>query len=617
MITKGQRAQTAVELAVFGSILIFVLGSIIRLAVNTGLAQHSVLRATRMAMTASYRTSTGSANAARNFASVLIVEDRLSADSAKYGAVNRVPFMAQGSGAHTTNLFMPVSFKKWDFLPRTDMYINGKRFVFMGSIFKDAWLAHSCSGFPGPGSCPAECVDGLLGGLPDCEVGSLYFYPATVDTPTGPKKMDWEPNCVEVTETKEEETGLLCRDASLCPADPDCPMNCVATVMGPYGLEPNPNTYTIPASTTTVNVGCAKLHRMVFRHKAIDDWCDGVGVPCPVDDPADDRFNLDRWDADHPNGLDGIDGIETVTIPEEREGFIWQWKRVMGFDETRSASVTTGGWITVVTAPGTFMRTWTGPVTTITSRLLTGEGIVYESAECRHANCRDSKNVGDLDVDMDLKPEDVVQNTRDVKARSVSRNRIILRLGVVDSQDGDLNTSVDDSDEMIGIPPVGFDQSTKTYTLVNDAGDYGGTYLAIDEGDLFDDGGQFIRTASKKDKIDIIERVFQLSNHTGRFCNDDPSFGPVGQPTNWASAACGGVNPLVRLECKEGIFNPVEVCVTIHGECRNSANVELTCMNTTTKRLFMRSRLRDLHGHKWVTDLGDDPHVDFTVPSVP
>jgi len=127
---KGQRAQTAVELAVFGAILIFVMGTIVSSAVSRGNQQQSVLKATRMALTMSYITSDTNKIASRNIASVIILEDRLTAASAKYGAIDRVPFLLQASGAHSSNMFMPVDFGDSEDIPVLDVFVNGKHFSF-------------------------------------------------------------------------------------------------------------------------------------------------------------------------------------------------------------------------------------------------------------------------------------------------------------------------------------------------------------------------------------------------------------------------------------------------------------------------------------------------------
>src|SRR5689334_15825537 len=82
----GAAGQAAVELAIFGAILIFILGAIVRSAVSSGYAQNQNFTAMRMAMLASWQGTEANPgagavqNVARNNASVIFVEDRLSPD---------------------------------------------------------------------------------------------------------------------------------------------------------------------------------------------------------------------------------------------------------------------------------------------------------------------------------------------------------------------------------------------------------------------------------------------------------------------------------------------------------------------------------------------------------
>lgn len=391
-LTLKQKAQTAIELAVFGSILIFVLGVIVKSALIKSNEQQAKLRATRMALSLSYNISDPpqAQIASHNNASVLVIEDRLTAASAKYGAIDRSPFMVQASGSHTANLFMPVEYGDSGDLPMLDVYVNGKHFSFTTATFE------------------------------------------------------------------------------------------------PYVLSVD-----------------SKLYEIVDNHPLMrqnGEWCDGsVAYPCPDDNlSADKRFDLDR------------DGTSNVPA-DERGRFSWQWKLVAAPEENISA-----------------------------------------------------------DVDGDLKLEQIE------KVFSPTS------IGIRDFQNGDIDTTFGESDT--GWKP-GFTRDARVYTFVHDdTSSGGGTYLQVDEGKLYQTDGddrQYIRTASKKDTIDVIERVFQLSNNTGRFCD-----GTTGK---------GGV----------------EVCAAAQGECYTSANIARTCMDPSNKLLFIRSRIEDFRGRKWVTPTGDDPYVGF------
>lgn len=577
-IVKGHRAQTALELAVFGAILIFILGVIVKSSISRSFQQHSMLRATRWAMTQSYTTSAGMNNASRNSASILVIEDRLTVGSGKYGAIDRTPFIVQGSGTHSANLFMPIDFPSnparyldYEDLRRMDVFVNGIHFDFTTEAFSRVELAVSCAG----ASCAAhpEC-DG------DCTTGSREFYPGADISPA-----QWEPDCADVTDT--QTINVDCALASPCPSSPLglCSAGCAAGAPGTY-----PQTV-----TTTVRVGCAKLYTIVDNHPVFkgsgpagkNQWCDdGMGASakscprsCYPPDPLANKepgCNLsaaERFDLDRVGGSD--------VLPTDREYFAWQWRLVLGFDEAWRPPL-------VFNAGGGALPS------TLSATLHMAEGIILEDADCAQ-KCQKSKNIS-FDVDGDLKLEYMMQNTEHNRGvKKVAKGGVILSLGMRDNNLADMDLNFNTSDELAGKRSPGFTKDLILYSFVHDAG----TYFQIDEGKLFSVSGggdtrQFIRTASKKDQIDYIERIFQLSNNTGRFCNRGD-----------------GPDPSPRA--------PVEACGYSPGECFNSANIEKICMDISTDPatgrsrnvILIRSRVEDLHGRKWVTDVSGDPYVNF------
>jgi len=575
-MTQGQKAQTAIELAVFGAILIFVLGGIFSSTVNSANRQHSILKATRMAMQMSHKTTETKRIASRNYSTVMIVEDRLTTSSGKYGAIDRVPYMSQGAAVHSANLFMPVDFGDSEDIPVIDVFVNGKHFVFTLSNHVSVELAKPCAGVGG--SCPAEC-----GG--DCTASSVQYYPGA-DVPAS----EWDPNCVKRTVTEK----VACAGApNPCPAE--CGGDCSAASLGVY------------TQITITHIGCARLTTIVDNHPLIEKWCDHDGGAdlkrCPVacsaslepgcNFSADERFDLDR------NDLDGLPGDVVVPLAE-RSSFAWQWYLVAGVNEKKTSDTTSSYDVSELhkdDGPAT------GPVTGIVSidTVIMGDGIVLPGGESKTKNAQ-------LDVDGDLKIEYIMQSS----VNTTGESGVIMRLAVQDRQEGDVDFSYDDSDKARGIFPPGFTKDVRVYTRVRDAGPDGGTYFEIHEGQLFSTSGdmrQYIRTASKKDQIDIVERVFRLSNDTDRFCdrNDDvtgpasPDYASPASPDYAMAAWSVGANPP----------NPVEVCGKSPGECFSSANLDKTCMDVANKLLFIRSRVADLHGRKWVTDTSKDPYIEF------
>ncbi len=110
-------------------------------------------------------------------------------------------------------------------------------------------------------------------------------------------------------------------------------------------------------------------------------------------------------------------------------------------------------------------------------------------------------------------------------------------------------------------------QTACVATTSNDCkGADAGTYLDVKEGKLFSDGKPVSVSTAKKDQYDIVERAYQLN---------------------------------VNMVDTEGFMklNP-----TITG-C-SGASSQKTCFDSGTKTIYIRSRLNDQRGRKWLTDTG-------------
>lgn len=561
------------ELAVFGAILIFVIGAIVRQALSAGTMQNQQLRAMRQAMSTSYRYSTGllgsggaDGDASHQTATILFVEDRLTADSAKYGAIDRTPSVVSASASYSRNLFLPVDANEHHNLPVFDIFINGRHFPFTVAAFKKVELARNCAKVD-------PCSDGCDG---DCSATSIELYPGA-DLPCVNKApcplscggdcdslpaSSWEPECVTVTSTLSQ-----CISGDCIAACPDFVNDCT--------VSPGPP---IPGSDQLV--GCPKLYSIVYNHRSYLEWCDGeaVGIACPAaSDPnvtptntnliADERFDLDR------SGLP-LAAPTDVPVGPDRTKFSWQWYGVAGYNANKSV-------------PGV--------------KLEYGAPIVLETSKCKE-DCDPSQYTA-VDVDGDLKLESIMVDT----TLADKATRVIRSFTVMDSQDGDIDMSRGDSDTG---PAPGLDKDVSMYSRVRNAGPgpEDGTYLLIEEGKLYiadDDASQYIRTTQKKDQIDLVVRRIQLSNDTHRFCdsggkvvtsrlNNDPAPAPV----IWTAA----------------LPNPVEAC---SNDCFDGANVQKTCMDQGRNLIFVRSRVADLRGRKWITSTQADEGVEFTLPSAP
>lgn len=129
-----KKAQAITEMAVFGVVLIFIIGAIVRQGLSASMAQNQNLKAMRIALRMSLASSQAG-QAKRNSARVLFIEDRLSPEFGKFGALSRTPSYAQAGGSMTNLLFMPVDEGEENNIPVMDVIINGKHFEFTNARF--------------------------------------------------------------------------------------------------------------------------------------------------------------------------------------------------------------------------------------------------------------------------------------------------------------------------------------------------------------------------------------------------------------------------------------------------------------------------------------------------
>lgn len=285
-------------------------------------------------------------------------------------------------------------------------------------------------------------------------------------------------------------------------------------------------------TSTGLPVGCVVVYEKIPNHPGVSAW----------DPSCEICFDLDR---------DGTPDVPDNPI-NVRPFFSWQWKRRHAFIEG------------------------TNPVIILNSP---NEGIL---ADQRFSS----------DVDGDGKEETVYSAVAGATGAVTSMRVVDFQAGDVDTtwQDGDLDADGDP------IPRPGLQRDTEVFTFLRGTRPgQEGTYARIEEGKLYaaTPDRQFIRTARKKDQVDIIQREIQLSNFDeGRFCFRG----------NLA-------NPPAVVE-NDAVPNPVERCVLRRNECFG-ANIPFTCLAIDDNYLFVRSRIADRRGHKWVTDTTDDDYVEF------
>jgi hypothetical protein len=304
------------------------------------------------------------------------------------------------------------------------------------------------------------------------------------------------------------------------------------------------------------------FYKKVYNTPSSPSWC---ASGCPLGNLTEEqRFDLDRSDLDRQGFPGTTPGAEVPAA--ERTTFSWQWMQV--FNPARGMFIDVDKDLKEESV--------SSDVTVSVVYVLDGSGNPI------------------MDPVLDGSGNPIMVPKRDPRGFPTSilvpllRPRVdymIYSMTVLDSQAGDVDFSINTYDVRRGQKIPGFTSDMQMYAVTRD-----GTYLQIDEGKLYGPNQQFIRNASRKDSTDVVVRMFQLSNDTNNLCdasgNRVPSF-------------AGGGN------------NPVEAC----NNCFSSANVFKTCFDEASKMLYIRSRILDRHGRKWVTDVTSDPTVDFQIPT--
>ncbi|MBF0533098.1 MAG: hypothetical protein HQL23_08410 [Candidatus Omnitrophica bacterium] len=571
------KGQTSIELAVFGAILIFVIGAIIQAGLNQSFQQDKDLKAMRQAMLISYNESGGGGTDwvpviyagtpvvvggnpvlqpvqkdynSRNTASVLMVEDRQTAGSDRTSVVSRMPLMSMGSGAHSRNMFTPTENNEDYNLPKMDIVVNGKQFQFTTANFV-TWCT-SIDQKTDPFHPDPTKPD------PDCgQQGNVDGYDHWIGEPQfgGISQRNWDPYCAYYL------------DAGPCPAvgDPLYDSHCGEKQMS----------ITDPDTGVTVTktwhqrfVGCASVSALYANVKGNKFW----------DPSKPPRFDLDR-NAD-PAG---------VVPPGQRAKFAWQWGQCLAYYPDGAQT-----------------------------KLNTDAG--YEPSYYYMKTDVNSQ----YDIDGDLKLESIMQ------ILPIAPSGVISRIRVLDSQEGDMDMTIAAND-VNPKPKCELSREMKTYSWIRPQNGEKGSWAVIEEGKLFarnGDNKQYIRAASRKDEVDVIERKLQMniSNDMRRFCSDGntpPGPGLVAVPGSGvekcvrnlraANPAHDCAAPGACQQCRvwdAASGNYVNGQCVSTGSCDSQENMYKTCLDVGPNILYIRSWLSDQRGRRWVTEVSGDDTVD-------
>ncbi len=583
----AKAGQAAIELAVFGAILIFILGTIVRSAVGNGYAQNENFKAMRMAMLASWQGSESNPgqnpqNISHNSASILFVEDRLSPDFNKYGDVDRNPFIAQGSGIFSYNLLYP-----WqpgvdspsNLVPIMDVWINGQHFPFTTAAYvvNNPITRPACSADgpypPGGGLTRAQCLQNQClrnarewagGTVNESQFYNIVNPPVAVQgcpITAPPQDIDIECDAYAIFHELAKEgfispiggsesqvasvnssaltstfTGWL-EDPSTFPganvgqAQVDQVQSILQSSQNKYKLFYTMQVNGTPQFSPTPPASCSGTNNALCSSLALPfTTCPTISAGLCVNTNGDMQYDLPRngdytaVDSQFPPVASCLPDGGT---PNMRCYVAWQW----------------------AATPGT-----------------TAASIGLDTESNKYPN---------YDIDGRLKS---------VTIYAISQNPDgTPNVTYEDYQGGDIDASWDPNSCS---PKPGLQSGSQIFTFTKE-----GTYLKILEGKLYNpETDQFVRSQNKRDTADLIQRTIQLSNNTGRFCAIPPAtgYGSLGSPPN----------------------NPVEVCVDGTGcpdgpSCNcfsTEQNIKSTCYDVTDNMIFVRSRLEDRRGHFWMTD---------------
>lgn len=576
---QATAGQAATELAVFGAILIFLLGTIVRTAAGNGFTQNQNFKAMRMAMLDSWNGAKAN-NISRNSASILIIEDRLSPDSSKYGDMDRNPYIANSSGTFTYLLMYPLAASEVaQNLPIMDVYIDGQHFPFTTAAWKTGVnipvpSSYTCQ-YPANSCAQNQCLRNQREW-----VGGYVFqnqFQSIVPLPTGL--------------TASQALAQMQANASAIFQEL-ITIGLIAPVTGPGGSTqyivtsafvppPRASFMTLPLafqqwfenaypSTSAMSqlfqiqnilVSDRKPYKLFYTIEA--NGTSQFSITPPVCANLNTVTCKDKALSSTVSVLDANGKLFTNTNGEMEYDLL----RMGNYGPGSNAASVDAQFPTVASCAVPAMRCdvawqWAATAGTV-------QGDTTDGADPMIGLNPNNNQYPTYDVDGRLK---------EVTIYAISQNADgSPTVSYEDFQGGDYDTTWDTSS--CGVKP-GMQSDSQIFTFTKS-----GTFLQIKEGKLFNpETGQVVRSINQRDTVDLIQRLFQLSNNTGRFCNGN---------TPLATVAGDGVTP-----------NPVEACVDGSGtnNCYNGNTFAMTCFDTANNMLYVRSRIENRGGHYWVTN---------------
>jgi len=568
-------AQTATELAVFGAILIFVLGLIVRWATSFNYGQNQQLEAMRLAMSWSFYSGQNHSTA-RKSAMVTFIEDRQDTNLSQFGAQDRTAYITSASGVFTKNLFLTSDYGV-DSVPVVDFLINGQHFTFSTAKYKPVLVAkfpYLGGNFSRPvwGWDPTPCQHRETE-RPDhaqCTEAANY----SISTGTYIQRT-WEPLCLRRWKhwfgcplflTKigniPDEGSTQKADLRYCHSDPECWEKCKC-------------------------------------EGSFNDNCSGCKVPGCLCRIAQ-RYDLDR-DGD-------------VDVPESQYAtFPWQWYRVAGIvnDDyisfqsfNTSLDVDHDGKEESLLAfrdnMGTYFLSYKPRVgkdvyEDWSSSPRLGERLIRpDQKEELYKRANTTYGFGYADGDSDERMSDCEDKVLDDLTinpcwKIKGSGSVTMEFFVMDNQEGDWDNTYDKVLDP-GKQPPGLLQDQRMYTYSHSPGG-SGTFFQVKEDKLYwpNQGQQYVRQTQRSDRIDVIERQIRLSNDTGRLCKTSYSV-PVVCCYRGTAPSQASVAGSTYRDCGSDM-------------CFTQENISRNCFDTETKILYVRSRIGDKRGRKFITEV--------------
>ena len=510
-----------IELAVFGAVLFYIIGAMTINYIAGSFQQNAQLQSMRRAMLASYLASK-EGSGKRSSGSFLIFEDRLTGEFGKFGAVDRQPIVASGSGMMTAQLMQVTDWGDPDSIPETEVIVNGESFVFRTSGYA-AYVMALKSGNVAQiiqidASTPSSARQEHF-------AGAYCQYDFTVCDPENDECGAAGPCVSQYYVTTQDTIEEVIRpDVLTC-----LPENGRA---GGYVISCNPP---ISSETTEQLQRLARewTNSSINRYVAPKDGVPGHRLPpfftaMAANDPKftpvpneSIAFNFTR----KPTGLVFPFGSGAL-----RPAWRWSWDK---FWEPLSTD------------------------TDAQKKLNIKQKIIDQEAP-----------FFSYDVDADL-VEESLYDVKDVTGSICNSGLCVAAymVKVQESNAADIDPTKGAKDFADPNQRPGIRPEFRIYGKTSGPDEGGAlTYLDVKEGKLFSDGKQVAVSELRKNQYDVVERVYQLNVNmadVGGFLANNPH----------VANGCGGTN------------------------------FQGSCLDPNTKTLYIRSRLSDQRGRKWITDL--------------